>query len=360
MDKSLSSSHNRVSALSLGSQRFLDELGAWKSIQTSPYKKMFVWDSSSQGKIEFNCSDVQQPALGFIVEDQLIKNALLEKLKEKNNVEIVAPITLEKLIFAEKDTGYQLKACGHDKDVSINSQCNLIIAADGAQSWVREQAEIKTTITDYQHKAITATVTTELPHQQTAWQCFSPEGPLAFLPLEDSHQCSIVWSIENTYADELLALNDNDFQNKLTSIFANKLGNITLASPRAAFPLKMHHAKNYVLPHLALAGDAAHTLHPLAGQGVNLGLQDAACLASIILSAFEKNRDYSSLMILRKYERERKSENTIMLRTVDSLKTLFASEKKWLASIRGSGLNLVNKTGVIKNFFIQYAMDDSF
>lgn len=347
LDKSTSSSHARVSAIALGSKHFLDEFGLWESLAASPYLKMYVWDQNSKGKIEFNCSDLSQPALGFIVEDNLIRNALLKKVKEKNNIELFAPITLESI---------RLENQCLLKTTSNLFSCQLIIGADGAQSWVREHVGIKNHVTDYQHKAITATVNTQLAHQNTAWQCFTPSGPLAFLPLNDPHQCSIVWSTNNEYADELLALDDEQFQKKLTDVFKDKLGAIIQSGPRTAFPLKMHHAKNYVLPHVALAGDAAHSLHPLAGQGVNLGLQDVSCLTTIILSALEKKRDYSSLPILRKYERARRSENTIMLSTVDGLKSLFASEKKWVGLMRGAGLNFINKTSFVKNFIMRHAM----
>jgi 2-octaprenylphenol hydroxylase len=231
----------------------------------------------------------------------------------------------------------------------------LLIAADGAGSRVRTHAKFELSDYDYEHTAIVATVTTEQPHQYTARQRFLPTGPLAFLPLDDPHHCSMVWSAEHAYAKKLLSFDDQSFCEILRAEFANKLGDMIAITSRHSFPLRMRHVKNYVRSRLALVGDAAHTIHPMAGQGVNLGLLDAVALAEVVIDAHKKNRDFASLATLRRYERWRKSDTLAMLALVESLKRLFSSHQKPVQSIRNLGLTLTNHSAFVKKKLIQYA-----
>ncbi len=345
-------SNYRVSAISLAAKNIFKNLAVWELIQAkriSPYTKMHVWDAEGTGKIDFNCADVAEPVLGYIIEDNAIRTSLLEKFSAYANLEFLCPI---KLISLHKKAEH-IELITEDKKTFT---AKLIIAADGAHSWVREQAGIQLKSWDYEHTAIVATVRTELPHQKTAWQRFLTTGPLAFLPLEDPQASSIVWSAIPTYAEQLLVLDDQAFQKVLADAFEHKLGAITAVDTRYHFPLKMRHAKEYVQAHLALIGDAAHTIHPLAGQGVNLGLLDAACLVEVIAQAINKKRDFSSLPTLRRYERERKSDNLVMLAMVEVLKNLFASEKTLLKNMRSIGLNFTNQVPFLKNFLVNYAL----
>lgn len=324
----------RVSAITLSSANFLQQLDVWDEVKNQPlgsFQKMHVWDAVEKGKITFDCLEICRDTLGYIVEDRIIRRALLQKVQEKKNIQVYAPFKLE----------------------NEYPPCKLLIGADGANSWVRKQAGIEIKEKDYNHTAVTAMIETEKPHQHTAWQCFLPAGTLAFLPLANPCQSSMVWSTQPEHANELLHMSAEKFSNELNVVFENKLGHSQLISSRAAFPLCMRHAKKYIQPGLALIGDAAHTLHPLAGLGVNLGLQDTACLTKIILNAINKQRDYSSLNILRRYERERKSENTIMIETIGLLKTLFMSDNKLMQSLRSAGLNLIDKTYFLKKMLIQ-------
>lgn len=342
----------RVSALSHSSKNIFQHLNIWEKIKSkriSPYTQMHVWDAGGAGEVHFDCQEVGESELGYIIEDNVIRSSLLASYQRYQNIHFLCPFKL--MDFQEKNEWIELTSL--DDQVL---QTKLLIAADGANSWVREKIGIDIKSKDYQHTAIVATVKTQLPHQSTAWQRFLPSGPLAFLPLRNPHLCSIVWSATHDDAAELMTLNDDAFQKRLCDEFANKLGEISSVSPRHFFPLRMRHAKQYVRERIALIGDAAHTVHPLAGQGVNMGLLDAASLAEVIVTAFEKKRDFASLATLRHYERWRKGDTLAMLVMVDALKQLFANEKKSVQCVRNIGLNFTNQIPFFKNFLTCYAL----
>ena len=342
----------RVSALSSASKNILENLSAWNLIEkkrVSSYQKMSVWNTPGHGEISFDCEHINQPALGYIVEDSVTRASLLEEISRCPTIDVISPIKLISLNETEKNI--ELTA-----ENQITLSAKLVIGADGAHSWIREKAGIELKTRSYQHTAIVATVESELPHETTARQRFLPQGPLAFLPLDRPNFSSIVWSTSPSEAEELLSLSDIDFCKRLSDAFDYRLGNITHTDSRHAFPLVMRHAKNYVRPRIALIGDAAHTVHPLAGQGVNLGLLDAASLAEVIHAAHKKNRDIGSFATLRRYERWRKSDTIAMLTMVEGLKQLFASEKRLIQTIRDTGINFSNQFLLIKNFFANYAV----
>lgn len=343
---------HRVSAISLASKRILQNIAVWSDIESkrfATYTRMSVEDEKSAGKLEFNCHEVALPALGYIVEDSVMRTSLLQKVAETDSIDLIYPVKLTSVqkkpdgVFIELEDG---------KKVSTK----LLIAADGAHSTVRRLADIGLNEKDYGQTAMVATVRLELSHEQTAWQRFLATGPLAFLPLGENNLCSIVWSVTEDHVHELLSLNDQLFSKRLTDVSEKRWGEVTVVSPRYHFPLRMRHAKNYVEDHIALIGDAAHTLHPLAGQGVNLGLLDAASLVDVVLEAIKKNRDFSSLSTLRRYERSRKSDNLAMLAMVDVLKKLFGEQHAFVNQLRGAGLDCVNRFGFIKKRLIQYAV----
>ncbi|MEX0614980.1 MAG: FAD-dependent monooxygenase, partial [Methylophaga sp.] len=216
-------------------------------------------------------------------------------------------------------------------------------------------AGIKSRAWAYHQQGLVAVVETEHPHQQCARQHFLPGGPLAFLPLNNPHQCSIVWSLPDTEAEHQKNVDDLAFCEQLASAFDFRLGSVQLLSERAAFPLNLQHAEMYVKPGLALVGDAAHSVHPLAGQGVNLGFQDAKVLADILLKAHQQGRPLGSLHTLKKYQRARLAENTLMQLSMDGLNRLFANQFPGLAGIRQLGLKQVNRLSFIKNMLIKQA-----
>ena len=341
----------RTSALSRASQRILESLQVWPiitSMRASSYTDMHVWDSSGKGVIHFDCADIGEPSLGHIVENGVIQAALYKRLQTIDNVNLLCPATPQGLI--KNLSGYTLKL-----DQGQTLQADLIVAADGARSWVRQTAGIEVQIQDYEQTAVVTNVKTAKHHQYTAWQVFLPTGPLAFLPLPEGYS-SIVWSTSAEHAAELLAMNDEEFKTALAAAFNGTLGDIIESGERGAFPLRSSHAKQYVKPGLALIGDAAHTIHPLAGQGVNLGFADAACLAEVLLDAWDQGKPIGAYNVLRRYERWRKGDNLSMLTAMSTFKAVFGSRSPLIRLGRNVGVNLTDRITPAKNFFIRYAM----
>lgn len=342
----------RVSAISHASKHILQHLDVWQAIQAkrlSPYKKMRVWDACGSGLVNFDSAEMGEENLGYIIEDHVIRSSLIEKYSHYENIEYLCPL---KIVELKETPECLVVTCDDGRTI----EANLLIAADGANSCLRKMRQIELASHDYQHTAIVATVQTSLPHQHTAWQRFLPSGPLAFLPLDNTHVSSIVWSATHDYAKQLMQYDDIHFKNELEKQFDYTLGEIVQVSARQAFSLRMQHAKHYVQHRFALIGDAAHTIHPLAGQGVNLGLLDAATLAEIIVDTYHKGRDYAHLAALRRYERWRKTDTQAWLGMVETLKQLFANQYTAIKCIRNLGLHVTNQIPWIKKFLITYAL----
>ncbi|SRR5579883_2165800 len=342
--------HHRVSAVALSSQRIFQSLQVWQTIKekrVSPFTHIQVWDAVGH-EIQFDSYAIAEPLLGYIIENSLMQAVLMEKIKQYPQIHYMAPVTLK----AFQQCAQHLELITSDNRVFT---AKLAVAADGASSWLRQQAEIAVEQYDYHQTAIVAAVKTQLPHQKIARQVFLPTGPLAFLPLIDTHLSSIVWSLPKETAEAYLALDDKGFNATLSQVFSH-LDEGVLASPRYSFPLYQQQAKHYVSSRVALIGDAAHVIHPLAGQGLNMGLLDAASLAEVIAEAIKNRRNFASLSTLRAYERWRKADNSAMMTGVDVIKTFFASDKQAIQTLRGMGLTLSNKIAWIKNQFICQAV----
>lgn len=341
----------RVSALSRASQRILTRLGAWARIQAlgaSPYARMQVWDAATGSGIGFDAADIGESDLGHIVENRVIQLALWERLETSDAVHILCPASISGI---ERSDGANRLLLADGRTLSTT----LLVAADGRDSLVRELAGIPTQGHDYDQRAIVANIRCEQPHQETAWQRFLPTGPVALLPLLDG-RCSLVWSATDARADALMALDDQAFSAELTEALESRLGRLEVDGPRAAVRLRIQHAEHYVEPGLALIGDAAHAVHPLAGQGVNLGLLDAAELAAALQRALERRRSIATVSTLRRYERARRGDNALMLAAMDAFKRLFSNTSAPLAAARGLGLAAADRLPPLKRLFIDHAL----
>ncbi len=342
----------RVSAITRASQRLFENLGVWKGMvqrRVTPYNQMHVWDSTGgHGEIHFDAAEINEPNLGHIIENNVIQSALIERFDEFDNIELICPVNFTRLAFEKNHAWLEL-------DDGKKLTAKLIIGTDGANSRVRQIAGIPVKGWQYDHKALVTVVKTEKSHQNIAWQRFLPSGPLAFLPLEEGYS-SIVWSTSPSQADQRVAMDAEQFKQELEHAFESKLGAITEVGQRGAFQLKLQHATRYTRPRLALAGDSAHAVHPLAGQGVNLGLLDAAALTEVILDAHQAGQDIGSHQVLRRFERWRKGDNLAMLAAMDGFKRLFSNQTAPVRLIRHLGLNMTNRTTPLKNFFVKYGM----
>lgn len=347
---------SRVSALTPASRVMLEELGVWSALEAMrvcPYTDMQVWDADGTGSIHFAAAELHQPCLGYIVENGLVAAAMVEAARASGAVEIVQD-SLDSFMM---QAGQQRVTLASGARIS----CKLLLGADGGNSRVRTLAGIATREWDTGHRALVTTVQTAQTHRYTAWQRFMQTGPVAFLPLylpgaASQHYSSIVWSCVPELSDELLALDDTQFARRLESALERRLGTIESVAPRHAFPLWQKHAGAYVREGLALIGDAAHTIHPLAGQGVNLGLADVKCLATVLTRAARRGEDVASEQVLSRYQRERKAANLGMLLVMEGFKRAFGSDDLHLRWLRNAGLKAADGLGLFKQAVMKGAM----
>ena len=345
----------RVAAVTESSRHLLERCGVWGVVEAkrvSAYEAMEVWDAEGTGRIHFDCHDIHQPNLGHIVENSLLVGALLQEVAVQPSISFICPVTITDYLYSDDkvtvvlDSGREL--CG-----------SLLIAADGANSLIRQHFDIDTKEWDYGHKAIVTTIVTERDNQKTAWQRFMPSGPLALLPLNkdgDLKYSSIVWSQELDEADRLMALDDEQFCAELGRASEQCLGAVLAVDKRFAVPLRQRHAKNYVLPRVALVGDAAHTIHPLAGQGVNLGFSDVEALVDEIGRAIERGNDIGDISTLNRYQRRRKPHNLAAMAVMEGFKRLFSADQLGLRLLRNMGMSGLNRLAPLKNEIIKKAM----
>lgn len=341
----------RVSAINLASQNILQRLGVWPAIKarrSTPYTRMEVWEQDSFGRIAFAANEINAPHLGHIIENAVIQQALWEHVSRLDGVTLLAPAQLKQAAFGENEAFLTL-----DDGQMLTTR--LLVGADGAHSWLRQQADIPLTFWDYGHSALVANIRVAEGHDHCARQVFRPQGPLAFLPLSEPDLCSIVWSLPPQEAAQLQALPVEQFNAHLSAAFDMRLGLCELVSERQVIPLTARYARSFAAHRVALVGDAAHTIHPLAGLGVNLGLQDAAALAQEIVRLHQHGRDIGLHAHLRRYERWRKSEAALMLAAMQGFRDLFAGANPAKKLLRDVGLVLAGQLPGVKPQLIRHA-----
>ena len=363
----------RVVALAPSSVELFGRIGVWESIRNAracSFRRMHVWNALAPGELTFDAADRGHASLGHIVENRLIQHTLWEAMKSEPRIALRCPAQVDGMEL-ETENRSLLLADG------TRLSARLVVGADGADSAMRTLANIGTREREYGQRAIVAHVHTGRPHEYTAWQRFLPGATLAFLPLEDKRplsnsgigstehpgvragvlhrRCSVVWSVPEAEAARLLALDDAAFCRELGAAFDYRLGVVQSTTARAAFPLRMRIAASYPAARFALVGDAAHVVHPLAGQGVNLGLRDVGELAEVLVDARQSGLDLAAPSFLRRYERRRRSDDVLSAHGFDAIQRVFASSSLPLAALRGLGLSVADRLGPIKRLFAAHA-----
>lgn len=345
----------RVSALTRASENILKNLGAWQGVEKRrfhPFNAMHVWDDYSNGAVHFSASEMSEPNLGYVVENQVVQESLWEKINQCPNVKSVFGLKITQLSLQKHQATALIEGVG---EVS----CQLIVAADGANSKMRSLAEIELVTHDYEQCAIVGCVKTAQSNQDTCWQRYTSEGPFAYLAMENNIS-SIAWYLPTEKMAWALGLNDKDFAKEVSQASGEKLGKVVEVGERGGFPLIRRHAKTYIKQHFVLAGDAAHTVHPQAGQGVNLGLLDAAALIETLINArletFEGHKDWASRTVLRRYERWRRGDNAIVQRSMEGFDWAFKHDPVKI-KFRKTLLPLANKLNPVKNWLMSQVLN---
>lgn len=339
----------RIYAISPANARFLAEIGIWQHLDMSrvaPVRKMSV-HGDRDGMLEFSAYASGVGELAWIAEASLLQRELWETAKRQGNIDLICPATPALLDIGDREAVLELA----DRRVL---SAKLVVAADGADSWTRNAAGVAVDFLPYDQMGVVANFTTARPHRDVAWQWFRPDGILAYLPLPDK-RISIVWSTPTAHARELLALPPEQFCALVAAAGNRQLGELQLITPPAGFPLRLMRAPRTVATRLALIGDAAHTIHPLSGHGINLGFQDAQSLAAT-LAACPPHVDCGDLQWLRRHERARREEVVALQSVTHGLQQLFGAPQAPLGIARNLGLNFVNRLPVIKDVLVRYAM----
>ena len=340
----------RVSALSIASKTILELIGAWKGVlnrRFCPFRRMRVWETA--GDTEFNCEDIKRDELGFIVENRIIQLALLDQLATFDNVEIMAPASINAIHYHPSQPTVLTLADGREITAKV------LVAADGGGSRVRQAVNLGVSSKDYNQHAMVVYIETDYAQQDITWQRFVSSGPQAFLPLTGNF-ASLVWYNAADEIRRLKSLSNEELMQALTTTFPECLGKIKQVLGVASFPLKRQHAQHYVKPGVVLVGDAAHMINPLAGQGVNIGLLDAAALAEVLIEAHDEGEDIADLAVLNRYEKMRRNENLKMMAVMDAFYRVFSNDVLPLKFIRNLGLGFAERVAPAKQKIMRMAI----
>ncbi len=335
----------RVFAFAADNAALFESLGVWESVRQAKvraYRRMCVWDAGGGGDLTFDADALGRRELGWIVENGLLVDRLWAALPGAG-VQLYCPARVESMEQDEKGVRLRL-------DDGRRIEAAIAIAADGGESTLRTLAGLEVSRHDYGQRGVVGYIDSALPNQDTAWQRFLATGPLAVLPY-DTHRSSIVWTLPDAEAERVLALDDDSFSRELTNAFAGRLGELRVASLRAAFPLRRQLAKAYVAGRVLTLGDAAHVVHPLAGQGVNLGLRDVAGLRDMVREARQRRQDWTAPHRLQRWARARRSDNTVAAYGFDAINKVFSNDELHLTLARGALLGLAGRMPPLLSLF---------
>lgn len=348
--KSIASARGQAYNISPLSSRILDGIGVWNQIrlQLETYTKIRLSDGDYPNVVQFSPQDLGVQTLGYVAEHQVLIAALQDSLRQNPHITWLCPAKVVKTDRQPDEATLEVLVNG--KVQSIRTR--LIVAADGARSPLRQQAKIRTHGWQYWQSCIVATIKPEKSHDHTAYERFWASGPFAILPLP-SHRCRIVWTAPRAEAAAIVALDDDQFLKELTRRYGDQMGKLTLEGDRYVFPVQLMHSTRYVLPRLALIGDAAHCCHPVGGQGINMGIRDAAALAQVLQTAHQQGEDIATLKVLKRYERWRKWENLIILGFTDLLDRTFSNNILPIVLLRRSGLWVLQTVLPVKSFALK-------
>ncbi len=340
----------RVSALNLAAERLLSKLGVWACLSAKPaYQQMQVWEADSFARINFSAADEGQQALGYMIDNEELRQQLYQKVQSYPQIQCRFEARIKDIHLTEQQSLLTLA----DGSLLL---AKLLVGADGAESQVRKSLQLTQNFWDYDHHAVVATIRTEQPHQQTARQVFLPSGPLALLPLADPKLCSIVWSTSPQQAAELCGCDETLFNQQLTAASQAVLGVLKVDSHRTSYPLKMRYARQWQRQQAVLVADAAHTIHPLAGQGMNLGLMDVAALAELIDQQMASSGQPVSSRMLRQYERWRKAEAQQLIAAMELFKRGFMAPQPLLKLVRAVGMKMTDQLPAVKSKIMAAAL----
>jgi len=348
---------DRAIALSFGTHKIFHAVGVWEHLapQATPIKHIHVSEQGAFGVTRLHHSDEGVQALGYVAAARDIGQALIRQLHSLNNVDLISPAQLSGLHIEEG--GATITINQDQQDLTLH--CKLLVAADGGQSTTRQLLGISATKTDYRQSAIIANVSTQLPHNHVAFERFTPSGPLAVLPMNmngDEQRCSIVWTQRSEQAKTILELHDPSFLSQLQQSFGNRLGRFLKVGKRSLYPLYLMHVQEQVRPRVALIGNAAHTLHPIAGQGFNLGLRDVAALAEVIVNAHHSGADIGELTVLQRYAQWRNTDHKRIIGFTDTLVRVFSNHFRPLQTARTTGLWALDSLPPAKHLLAKHTM----
>ncbi|MGD8483867.1 MAG: 2-octaprenyl-6-methoxyphenyl hydroxylase [Thioalkalispiraceae bacterium] len=349
----------RTVALAQGSQQIFSSMGLWQQIEqlgVAPIKKIHISDRGHAGITRLDSEQEKVEALGYVVEMRVLGKVLTERLASFSNIELLCPARLKSLAFSAASAEVGIEHQGHDKTL----RTPLVVAADGGQSMARQLSGVNVFETDYGQHAVIANVAVDAPHHNVAYERFTDSGPMALLPLspdqENDHVYALVWTVSSKQSEEVAGWDDRTFLQQLQQRFGNRAGHFVKASTRHVYPLKFMQAREHVRPHLAFIGNAAHTLHPVAGQGFNLGLRDVASLAQVLVEASSNNMPLGDLRVLKHYAQWRKRDHWQTSLVTDGLVRLFSSKLPPLMLARNVGLVMMDLCPPLKHVMARHAM----